>query len=332
MGRADQGCQHQARRVKVLVLDDIQQGVVSLPCMRLLDGHEVRVFTRPVAAQPDAAAAMAEAEILVLIRERTVVDDALLQRMPRLRHIAQTGKAGRHLDVAACHRRGVSVSQGSGTAYAAAELALLLVMASLRNLPQEIDAMKAGAFGVQLGRTLRGSTLGILGFGKAGALLGGFAAGFGMQVLVHGRQGSLDRARAAGHQPVEDRAGFFAQCDAVSIQLRLSPETRGFVGDADLQAMRSGAVLVNTARAELVDQDALLRALTSGPLALYATDVYMQEPPTLQSDPVLQTGRVMATPHIGYLDVGSFDLMMGSAFGNVVAFAQGQPTNLMEVA
>ncbi len=314
--------------MNILILDDYQEGIPSLPSMEKLKGHQVTVFTRPISQEPQAAEVLAEAEGLVLLRERSRVDEALLARMPNLRHIAQTGKAGKHLDLEACRERGITVSEGVGTAYAAAELAFLLVMSALRRLPQEIAGLKAGKFGIRFGRTLQGRTLGIIGFGKAGSWLAKFACAFDMRIVVHGTEGSMQRAVAAGYSAEPDRVKFFSGCDAISVQLRLTAETRDYVQEKDLLLMKTDAVLVNTARAELVEQAGLARALAKGFPGQYAADVFMQEPPTTGSDPVLGMPQVIATPHIGYLDVDSFEIMMASALDNLLAFAAGHPRNL----
>ncbi|MES2414950.1 MAG: D-2-hydroxyacid dehydrogenase family protein [Pseudomonadota bacterium] len=315
--------------MNVLILDDYQHGILALPCMARLAGHQVTVFDRPIAEMPGAGAVLAAADAVIPMRERTRLDEAVLAQMPRLKHIAQTGKAGKHIDLQACKRRGITVSEGAGTAYAAAELAFLLVMAGLRNLVQEVAGLKDGHFGISFGRTLRGRTLGIVGYGKAGTLVARFASGFGMQVLVYGSEASMARATADGFTAVPDRTAFFTACDAVSLHLRLTPETRGFIGEADLQQMKKDSLLVNTARAEIINQPALLRALERNRPGLYAADVFMQEPPTLQSDPVIALKNVLATPHIGYLDVDSFDLMVGSSIDNLLAFDAGKAQNLL---
>lgn len=315
--------------MNVLILDDYQEGIRELPSFGRLSAHAVTVFTQPVASMPEANAVLAETEVLVLIRERSSIDEKMLRRMPKLRHIAQTGKVGKHVDLEACRQRGVSISEGSGTAYAAAELAFLLMMSALRRQPQEIAGMKAGRFGTRLGRTLKGRRLGIIGYGKAGTLLARFASAFEMDIVVHGSEASMQRAVNAGYGAQPDRAAFFASCDVISVQLRLTPETRGHVTEADLMAMKPDAVLVNTARAELVEQAGLANALSRGRPGQYVADVFVAEPPSLQSDPVLALEQVTATPHIGYLDIDSFDLMLGSAIDNLLAFAQGEPRNLV---
>ncbi|MES2536508.1 MAG: D-2-hydroxyacid dehydrogenase family protein [Pseudomonadota bacterium] len=309
--------------MKILILDDFQQGIPSLPSFGRLAGHEVTVLDRPLEQVSDAAAILAHAEGLIPMRERSRIDETLLARMPALRCISQTGKAGKHIDLQACSRRGILVAEGAGTSYATAELAFLLMMSALRNLVQEIDGMKAGRFGISLGRTLKGRTLGIIGYGNVGRQLAKFASAFGMTVMVYGSEAAVGRADADGYRGVPDRELFFASCDAISVHLRLTPETRAYVREADLLRMKPGSVLINTARVEVVDPAGLLNALRQGRPAQAAVDVYAQEPPTAASDPLIAMKNVIATPHIGFLDVDSFDLMVGAAIDNLLAVAAG---------
>ncbi|MEO8753649.1 MAG: D-2-hydroxyacid dehydrogenase family protein [Casimicrobiaceae bacterium] len=315
--------------MNILVLDDYQRGISDLPSFGKLRDHQVTVLDRPLDQVANVDDLLASTEAVILLRERSRVDAALLARMPRLRYISQTGKVGKHVDVDACSKRGVLIAEGAGTAYAAAELAFLLTMSAMRNLVQEIDGMKAGRFGISLGRTLKGRTLGILGYGKVGVLMARFASAFGMTVVVHGSDASMARATVDGHGGIADRARFFATCDAVSIHLRLAPATRGSVREDDLMHMKPDAVLVNTARAEIVDQRGLENALRAGRPRVAAVDVYMQEPPSPVSDPIIALPNVIATPHIGYLDVDSFEIMMASAIDNLLAVVAGDRASVV---
>ncbi len=308
--------------MNILILDDYQKGIPSLESFGLLAGHSVTVLDKPIDSSKAHSTALANAEALIPLRERTQIDNALLARMPLLRCISQTGKIGRHIDTTACEARGIALLNGAGTSYATAELAFLMMMAAMRNLVPEVDAMKAGKFGIALGRTLKGRRLGIVGYGNVGKQVAKFAAAFGMKISVLGREVSVKQANADGFTGTQDREQFFSSCDAVSVHLRLTPETEKQISDADLQCMKAGSVLVNTSRAEVIDQDALFKTTQRGRPQVLAVDVYMNEPPTAATDPVLTLPNVLATPHMGYLDVDSFDFMLRSAIENLLAHSK----------
>jgi D-3-phosphoglycerate dehydrogenase len=306
--------------VKIAVLDDYQDVVRTLDCFALLEGHDVEVLPH---GEPPA-----DAEALVLIRERTRVDAALLERVPRLRAISQTGRAGAHVDREACEERGIAVLEGSGDPTATAELTWALVLAASRRLPQYAERLRAGEWqrnGLEgtagaLGTVLRGRTLGILGYGRIGSLVAAYGEAFGMRVLAWGRERSRAAARAAGHEVAASQRELFAGADVVSLHLRLTDETRGSVTAADLAAMRPAALLVNTARAGLVEPAALLAALDAGRPGFAALDVFETEP--LPADePLLRLPNVVATPHLGYVERESYELYLGEAFRNLLDFA-----------
>jgi D-3-phosphoglycerate dehydrogenase len=310
--------------MRILVPDDYQDVVRSLDAFALLDGHDVAVLTGPPTDDD-----LAEAEALVLIRERTPVDAAVLERAPRLRVISQTGRGAPHVDLEACAERGIEIVVGGGAPVAPAELTWALVLAAVRRLPQYAERLRAGEWqrnglegtGAALGHVLRGRTLGVLGLGRIGGLVAGYGAAFGMDVLVWGRESSRAAAAEAGHGFVSSQRDLFERVDVVSLHVPLTAETRGLVTADDLAAMRAGSVLVNTARARLVAEGALVAALAAGRPAFAAVDVFDEEPAV--RDELLRLPNVVATPHLGYVERDTYELFFGEAFRNLLAFAEG---------
>lgn len=313
--------------MKIIIPDDYQDAVRGLDCFQKLSGHEVTVYTDTVQDIDTLAQRFQEAEALVLIRERTPITEALLARLPNLKLISQTGRGAAHIDLAACTRYGVAVAVGVGSPYATAELTWALVLAAMRRLPQEINALRAGRWQTTLGMGLHGRTLGIFGYGNIGSLVVGYGRAFGMRVLVWGREGSLTRAVQTGLEVVAQQRTLFEQADVLSLHIRLTQETRGLVTAADLAAMKPTALLVNTSRAELIASGALVAALHSGRPGSAAVDVYENEPAL--NHPLLQMENVMCTPHLGYVEKDSYELYFGVAFDHLLAFAAGNPLGIV---
>ncbi|UTW09345.1 D-2-hydroxyacid dehydrogenase family protein [Pseudomonas benzenivorans] len=313
--------------MKVVILDDYQDAVRTLPCFALLQGHAVRVFNDSTQDLDVLAARLAGAEALVLIRERTPISAALLDRLPDLRLISQTGRGIAHIDLKACSRRGVAVAVGSGSPHSTAELTWALLLAAMRQLPQEVARLKAGQWQGSLGTGLRGRTLGLFGFGNIGRVVAGYGQAFGMRVLVWGRDSTLARAREQGFETAPSQQALFEQADALSLHLRLVEQTRGIIGAGDLACMQPGAVLVNTSRAELIEPGALLAALQAGRPGRAAVDVYEEEP--APDHPLLRLDNVICTPHLGYVEQDSYQLYFTAAFEHLLAFAAGAPCNLV---
>ncbi|HEX6607923.1 MAG TPA: D-2-hydroxyacid dehydrogenase family protein [Chloroflexia bacterium] len=316
--------------MKIVIPDDYQDAVRTLDCFAKLRSHEVVIYHDTVKDLDTLAARFAEADALVLIRERTAISAALLERLPRLKLISQTGRGVPHIDLAACTRRGVAVAAGGGSPYAPAELTWALILAGMRRLPQEMAALKAGRWQTSLGLGLRGRVLGIFGFGRIGSLVAGYGRAFEMQVLVWGRETTRARAQAAGFAVAADQAAFFAQADVLSLHLKLTPETAGIAGPADLARMKPTAGLVNTSRAGLIVPGALEEALRAGRPGWAAVDVYEDEPAL--HDPLLALDNALCTPHLGYVEKDSYELYFDRAFDQVLAFAAGQPINLINPA
>lgn len=313
----------------IVIPDDYQDAVRHLDCFARLRRHEVTIFNDTVKDIAVLEQRFREADALVLIRERTSIDEELLSRLPRLKLISQTGKGAAHIDVDACTQHGVAVAVGTGSPYAPAELTWALVLASMRCVPQEVAHLRAGGWQHVLGRTVRGRTLGIFGYGKIGSLVAGYGQAFGMNVLVWGRGGSLSRAAADGLDVAESKRALFAESDVLSLHLRLTDETRGIVSAADLARMKPDALIVNTSRAELIEHGALEAALRAGRPGFAAVDVYEEEPILGAQHPLLSMDNVVCTPHLGYVEKDSYELYFGQAFDNVLAFAAGKPDNLV---
>ncbi|HET8775089.1 MAG TPA: D-2-hydroxyacid dehydrogenase family protein [Thermoanaerobaculia bacterium] len=303
--------------MKIVIPDDYQDAVRTLDCYAKLAAHDVTIYNDTVTDTAALAERFRDADALVLIRERTPIDDALLAQLPRLRLIAQTGRGTAHIDTKACERRGIEVAVGTGSPIAPAELTWALVMAAMRFLPQEVASARAGRWQSHLGRALRGRTLGVYGYGKIGTLVAGYGRAFGMKVIVFGREGSLARATSDGYLTTS-RQELFSTSDALSLHLRLTGETQGIVTRADLASMKPDALLVNTSRAELIEEGALVEALRAGRPGFAAVDVYESEPWT--EHPLLAMDNVLCTPHLGYVERDSYELYFGQAFDAVNAW------------
>lgn len=322
--------------MRIAVLDDYQDAVRGLSCFRLLDGHEVKVFTHGARGLGQLAARLAPFDALVLIRERTAFPAALLARLPNLKLISQTGKVSGHIDVAAASEHGIAIAEGIGSPVAPSELTWALIMAASRKIVPYASNLKEGLWQTAsvnpvlngLGRSLRGRTLGIWGYGKIGQLVAGYARAFGMRVLVWGSEGSRQTAQADGFEAAASREALFAQADVLTLHLRLSDATRGIVQAEDFARMKPDALFVNTSRAELVEEGALEQALRAGRPGSAALDVFSNEP--LRPDsPLLRIPTVLATPHLGYVEQDSYEIYFQTAFENVVRFAAGQPDNIL---
>jgi D-3-phosphoglycerate dehydrogenase len=317
--------------LKIAILDDWFDTLRGLACFAKLAGHDVTVFHDHADDEDELASRLANAEALVLIRERTAIRRPLLERLPRLRLISQRSVYP-HIDVEGCTRLGVVVSssQHEGTpSYAAAELTLGLILAAQRQIPQQMASLKAGAWQMGVGRTLRGRTLGVYGYGRIGAAVAGYAKAFGMRVSVWARPESLARAIADGYEAATSKATFLAAADIVTLHMRLVPATRGLVTAADLALMKPDALVVNTSRAGLIEPGALVAALRAGRPGSAAVDVFETEPLRDVADPLLALPNVVATPHIGYVTAEEWELQFADIFDQITAYAAGAPINVV---
>ncbi len=285
--------------MNIIILDDYQDAVRKLKCAALLEPYSAKVFTNTVKGIGQLSIRLKDAEVLVTIRERTHFPRALLEKLPRLKLIAQTGRAGPHIDIEACTRLGIAVAEGVGSPVAPAELTWALIMGSMRRVPQYIGNLKHGAWqqsglkaaamppNFALGMVLRGKTLGIWGYGKIGRLVAQYGRAFGMRVVVWGSEVSRDRAMSDGLEAAGSSAEFFGTCDVLTLHLRLNDETRGIVTFDDLALMKPTSLIVNTSRAELIADNALVAALNRGRPGMAAVDVFESEP-ILQGHPLLR--------------------------------------------
>ncbi|MFD1194797.1 D-2-hydroxyacid dehydrogenase family protein [Seohaeicola saemankumensis] len=316
--------------MKVHILDDWFDTLRALPSFAKLDGHDVTVWTDHVADVDILADRLAAAEALVLFRERTPVTAALLDRLPGLRLISQRGPYP-HVDVAACTARGVLVSSNMSAglpSYAAAELTWGLILAAMRQIPQQMQSLRAGNWQMGVGRTLRGRPLGLFGYGRIAGVVAGYARAFGMPVHVWGSEAARERAQADGLFVPDSREAFFVGCDVISLHVKLTPETRGIVTAADLGAMHPGSVLVNTSRSGLIAAGALLDGLNAGRPGMAALDVFDTEPLTNVADPLMSHPNVICTPHIGYVTEDELDMQFGDIYDQINAYAKGAPIHL----
>lgn len=311
--------------MRVAVLDDYQLAVPELPAFARLAGHDVSVH----AGGDDDIDGLSDVEALVLIRERTSVTSDLLDRLPALRLIAQTGGGIRHIDVDACTARGVLVCAGGGSSVATAELTFALALASLRHIPQEAVHLREGGWQMTVGTELHGKTLGIWGYGKIGALVAGYGRAFGMDVLAWGRAGSLERAAADGFSVAASDFALAEAADVLSLHLRLTDETLGLVTASHFARMKPTALFVNTARAALVEPGALAAALVSGRPGAAAVDVFDEEPVRAGEEPLLDLPQALCTPHLGYVTREGYEQYFARAFDAVNSYAAGSPVDVI---
>ena len=321
--------------MNIVILDDYQDAVRKLACFERLAGHDVKVFNNNVKGAGQLAVRLRDAQAVVLNRERTTLNAAVLARCPKLRLLVQTGRVGAHVDLEACSRLGIAVLEGGTDPAPTAEFTWALIMAAMRRLPQYVANLKQGAWqqsGLKsqsmpvnfgLGQRLAGKTLGIWGYGRVGSLVAGYGRAFGMRVLVWGSDESLRRAQADGMVGAADREQLFTQSDVLSLHLRLHESTRGLVTLADLSQMKPDAVMVNTARAELIAPDALVAALNRGRPGMAAVDVFESEP-IMRGNPLLRLENAICTPHIGYVDELHYEHLFGQAFDAILRFADGE--------
>jgi len=317
--------------MNISILDDYHDTLRSLPCFSVLAGHDVTIWNDHVQDVDTLAHRLRHTEALVLIRERTRIDAPLLERLPQLRLISQRSVYP-HIDIAACTRLGVIVSSSQHAdtpSYAAAELTFALILAAMRRIPQEMNALRAGEWQTGVGNTIRGKTLGIYGYGRIGSVVAGYGKAFGLDVHVWARDASRARARDDGYSVASSKAAFFETSDIVSLHMRLVDATRGVVTFDDLARMKPTALLVNTSRAQLIAAGALVAALRNGRPGMAAVDVYEEEPLRDPAHPLLRMENVVCTPHIGYVTREEYEIQFRDIFDQIVAYAGGKPINVV---
>lgn len=326
--------------MNIVILDDYQDAVRKLECAAKLEAYPAKVFTNTVKGLGQLSVRLRDADVIVLIRERTHISRALIEKLPKLKLIVQTGRIGSHIDIAACTERGIAVAEGTGSPVAPAELTWALIMAAMRRLPQYIGNLKHGAWqqsGLKtgsmppnfgLGTVLKGKTLGIWGYGKIGQLIASYGRVFGMRVMIWGREASREKAVLDSYDVASTREEFFSNCDVLTLHLRLNEETTEIVTLEDLLRMKPTSLIVNTSRAELIEANALISALNRGTPGMAAIDVFETEP-ILQGQALLRLENCICTPHIGYVEQDNYEHYFGTAFDNVVNFIKGTPTNIV---
>ncbi len=317
--------------MKISILDDYHDTVRTLSCFGKLAGHDVTIFNDHVQDTDALAARLADTEALVLIRERTQIRAPLLERLPKLKLISQRSVYP-HIDIADCTRLGivVSSSQHPGTpSYATAEMTWGLILAAMRQIPQQMASLKAGGWQIGVGTTLHGKTLGIYGYGRIGHVVAGYGRAFGMNVLAWARPATLEKARADGYATAASKQEFFAACDVITLHMRLVDATRHIVTAADLARMKPTALLVNTSRAPLIEPGALVEALKRGRPGMAAVDVYEQEPLRDTAHPLLDMSNVVCTPHLGYVTRDEYEVQFVDIFDQITSYAAGNPINVV---
>jgi len=317
--------------MKITILDVYHDTIRHLPCFAKLGDHQVTIWNDHLQDVDALADRLAETEVLVLIRERTKIRTPLLERLPNLRLISQRSVYP-HIDIDTCARLGiiVSSSQHPGTpSFATAELTWGLILAAVRQIPQQMASLKAGTWQIGVGRTLRGKTIGLYGYGRIAKAVAEYATVFGMNVLVWAREPSRERARADGYDVAASKQDFFARSDVLSLHMRLVDATRHIVTANDLALMKPDALLVNTSRAPLIAPDALVAALKKGRPGMAAVDVYEDEPVRNPDLPLLNMSNVICTPHIGYVTVDEYEIHFTDIFDQILAYADGSPINVV---
>ncbi|MCL1662939.1 MAG: D-2-hydroxyacid dehydrogenase family protein [Flavobacteriaceae bacterium] len=314
--------------MKITILDDYQFVIEKLKCFEILKNQNVQILHHTEKDVEKLAATISDAAVLVLTRERTAITDELLDKLPNLKLISQTGKISNHLDLAACTKHAVAVAEGVGSPIAPAELTWALLMNTVRKIPQAIEGMKNSKWQINIGSTINGKTIGIWGYGKIGQRIAQYAKAFGADVLVWGSDNSRQKAVEDGFKQAHSKEEFFKTADVITLHLRLTNETFGIVKEEDLTLMKDNSVLINTARAELIEKGSLEKVLASGQNISLGVDVYEEEPIYDKNFELLKYDNVVCTPHLGYVEQNGYELYFSKAFENVINFINGKPTNI----
>jgi phosphoglycerate dehydrogenase-like enzyme len=313
--------------MKFAILDDFQGAAASLACMdKLRACGELLVFRKAMPAPAELIAALQDVHVLIPIRARTQLTSSVLEALPSLEMISQTGESTPHLDLDAATRGGIVVCTSPGAGQSTAELTFALMLAVMRRLTQEHQAVRAGHWQTSQGVGLQGKTLGIIGLGRIGSRVAHIAQAFGMRVLATGFTLTAERALAHGVNmaSLED---LLARADVVSIHLRLSERSYKLIGRQQLRLMKPTAYLINTARGPIVDEAALIDALRHRRIAGAGLDVFEQEPID-PGNPLLKLDNVVCTPHIGFVTQETYEQMLGGAVENILNYLDGHPTHV----
>jgi D-3-phosphoglycerate dehydrogenase / 2-oxoglutarate reductase len=316
--------------MKIAVIDDYQDAFRSLKCYAKLKGHDVIVFNDTEKDPVRLADRLKDAEAVLLTQQRSRFPSAVVERLPKLKLVSQTGRATAHIDVDACTRHGIVVSAGgAGRPHTTAELTWGLILAALRHIPYEVRRLREGHWQSTIGTAVQGKTLGIYAMGRIGGMVAGVGRAFGARVVCWGREGSTTRAKDAGYEVAASRESFFRDSDIVSLHLPLNKETRGIVTRKDLDLMKPTALIVNTSRAGLIADGAFVDALKAGRPGFAAVDVFEDEPVTGGAHPLLKMDNAICTPHLGYVERDSYESYYGDAVEQIVAYLQGKPINVV---
>jgi D-3-phosphoglycerate dehydrogenase / 2-oxoglutarate reductase len=316
--------------MKIAVIDDYQNAFRTLKCYPKLKDHEVVVYNDTEKDPARLAERLKDAEVVLLTQQRSRFPRQVIERLPKLRFISQTGGNTSHIDVAACTEHGIIISaRGGGRPHTTAELAWGLILSALRHIPYEVKRLREGHWQSTIGVGVHGKTLGIYALGNIGGMVANIGRAFGARVLIWGREGSAARAREAGYEFAPSREAFFAAADILCVHMPLNKETRGIVTRADLAHMKPSALLVNTSRAGLIAEGALVEALKAGRPGFAAVDVYEDEPVIGADHPLLKMDNVVGTPHLGYVEQDTYEAYYGRTVDNILAYAAGKPINVV---
>lgn len=317
--------------MKVAILDDWFDTLRGLPCFEKLAGHDVTVFNDHETDTDKLAERLAPFEAIILFRERTSITRALVEKLPNLKLISQRSVYP-HIDIDACSDHGVLVCSnmhGGTPSYAASEHSWALILAAMRDIPAQMASLQKGSWQTGVGKTLRGRTLGLYGYGRIAGQVASYADAFGMNTIWWGSEAGRARAAADGRLVADSRDAFFASCDVVSVHVRLKPDTRAIITAADLSMMRKDALFVNTSRAGLIEDGALLAGLNAGRPGKAAIDVFDAEPINWANDPLATHPHVVATPHIGFVTEDEFEIQFSDIFDQIVAYANDAPIHMV---
>jgi phosphoglycerate dehydrogenase-like enzyme len=312
--------------LRCAILDDYQEVALKMADWGALEG-KVRLEAFPDHIESEALPGkLAGFDIIVAMRERTVFDAALLSRLPKLKLLITTGMANASIDTEAAEKLGILVCGTRGVAGPAAELAWGLLLALTRKIPMEVANLRAGGdrWQMEVGSGLQGKTLGVVGIGKLGRLTCGYGRAFGMDVIGWSRSLTPEKSRELGIAHAATLDDLLGRSDVVCLQLKLTAETQGIIGQREIGLMRQGAILVNTARGPLVDEAALVAALRNGKLAGAALDVFEQEP-LPPEHPFRTLPNVVATPHLGYVTEETYRIFFADAAEDIAAWLAGKP-------
>lgn len=314
--------------MNITILDDYQNIIRTLNCFKMLRGQNIKILHQAEKDPIKLSTLLKDAEIIVLTRERTQINDALLSLLPNLKLISQTGKIANHLNLADCTKHKVAVAEGIGSPVAPAELTWALIMNTVRKIPQAIQGMKDGRWQINIGGRINGQTIGIWGYGKIGKRIAQYAKAFGAGVLVWGSEYSRLKAVEDGFDQADSKSAFFKTADIITLHLRLNKNTRGIITEQDLMEMKDNASLINTSRAALIADNALINVLKSGKKINVGLDVYENEPIYDKNEPLLTMDNIICTPHIGYVETNSYELYFEKAFENIINYINNTPTNI----